>query len=95
MSFVDCKDPGNSKQFWGCDFVGAGTPSIAFAYDVNKSGDGAYQTEAYEYTGDTRTGTMHPVDLVATNISPIITHEADEDFRMDALALYFHSLGAV
>lgn len=93
MPFVDCKDPGNAKQFWGADFVGAGTPELAFAYDVNESSN--FETEAYEYTGDTRTGTMHPVDVNAVNIAPIITHSANEDFRMDAIALYFHSLGAV
>lgn len=92
LPYVDAKDPGNLKQFWGADFVGVGTPSMSFAYDQNDTGK---QTAAYEYTGDTRTGTLHPVDVAAVNISPIITHEADEDFRLDAMTLYFHSLGAV
>ena len=92
LPYVDAKSPGNLKQFWGADMVAIGTPSLAFGYDPN---DTSKVTEAYEYTGDTRTSTLHPVDVAAVNISPIITHEADEDFRLDALTLYFHDLGAV
>lgn len=92
LPYVDAKQPGVLKQFWGADVVGAGTPSMAWRYEPN---DTSKITEAYEYIGDTRSGVLHPVDVAATNIAPVLTHEADEDFRLDALTLYFNPLGVV
>lgn len=92
MAYLDAKAPGVLKQFYGADFVGQGTPELAFRYDSN---DESKISEAYEYTGDTRAGVMHPVELAAVNIAPVVTHSANEDFRMDALMLYYHPLGAV
>ncbi len=91
LAYVDAKEPGNRKQWWGADFVGTGTPQMGFRYDQNQP---ELITQMYNYTGDTRSGVMHPVDVSSTNIAPVILHEANEDFRMDALALYYHSLGA-
>lgn len=92
MGYIDAKSPGNLKQWWGADVVAVGTPSLSFGYDQN---DTSKVSAEYEYTGDTRTGVLHPVDVASTNLSPIFTHEADEDFRLDAATLYFHDLGAV
>ena len=92
MAYVDGKQPGVLKQFWGADFVGQGTPNLAFRYDSN---DESKITQSYEYTGDTRASVLHPVEVAAVNIAPVITHSADEDFRMDALMLYYNSLGAM
>lgn len=92
MSFVDCKSPGNLKQFFGADFVGDGTPSLAFKFDPNETD---FETEQTDFMGDSRTGELTPVDVSAVNIAPIIRHAKDEDFRMDALALYFNTLGAI
>lgn len=92
MAYVDAKQPGILKQFWGADFVGQGTPKLSFRYDPN---DESKLSEPYDYTGDTRTGTLHPVEIAAVNLAPVVTHAANEDFRLDALELYFSPLGAV
>ncbi|MCC6530918.1 MAG: hypothetical protein IT531_00075 [Burkholderiales bacterium] len=92
MAYVDAKQPGILKQFWGADFVGQGTPQLAFRCDSN---DESKVTQAYAYTGDTRAGVLHPVEVAAVNIAPVVMHSANEDFRMDALELYFNPLGAM
>lgn len=92
MPYVDAKQSGVLKQIWGMDFVGDGTPNIAFRYDPN---DETKITQAYEYAGDTRSGTLHPVEVAGVNVAPVITHAKNENFRMDAVVLYFNSLGAM
>lgn len=90
LPYLDAKEPGNLKQWVGADFVGAGTAQMGFKYEQN---DGSKVTEEYAYTGDTSPGTLHPVEVCSTNIAPLITHQADEDFRVDALRLFYNSLG--
>jgi hypothetical protein len=92
MPYLDAKEPGNLKQWWGADWVGEGTASLAWKYEQNNAG---LITQEYGYTGDTSPGTMHPVEVCSTNISPVIIHESDEDFKMSALRLYYHSLGPI
>lgn len=92
LPYLDAKEPGNLKQWTGADWVGVGTAQMGFRYEQN---DGTKKTQEYAYTGDTSPGTLHPVEVCSTNIAPVITHEADEDFRMDALRLYYNSLGPI
>lgn len=92
MPYGDAKQPGVLKQFWGADVVCAGTPSLAFKYDPN---DDTKESAEYGYTGDTRTGVLHPVEVACTNIAPVIRHSANEDFRLDAMTLYYNPLGVV
>lgn len=92
MAFLDAKEPGNLKQWTGADWVGTGTASVGWKFNQNDNG---LITESYQYTGDTSPGVMHPVEVCSTNISPLIVHEANEDFKMSALRLYYFSLGPV
>lgn len=92
MPYLDAKEPGNLKQWWGADWVGEGTAQLAWKYDVN---NGGLITQDYSYTGDTSPGVMHPVEVCATNISPVVVHEANEDFTMSAIRLHYNSLGPI
>ena len=37
-------------------------------------------------------GPLTPVELCATAVAPVITHAANEDFRLDSLTFYYESL---
>ena len=40
----------------------------------------------------TAPGPLTPVELCATAVAPVITHAANEDFRLDALTFYYENL---
>lgn len=92
MAFQDAKLPGVSKQFYGADMVVQGASSLAFLFDPR---DTAKQSIAQQVSGDTRPGDMIPVELVSTSIAPVFTHSADEYFELDAVTLYYNSLGTI
>ena len=91
MAYQDAKLPGVEKMFAGADYVFSGTPSVSYLYDPR---DQAMETIAQEIAGDTRAGTMIPVEVSSAAIAPRFQHSADEAFSLDMATLYFHSLSA-
>jgi hypothetical protein len=92
MFYQDAKQSGVLKQFYGFDGVGTGSPSIAFKFNTNDAND---VTDYVEIDGDMRPGSMVPVEVCSTSIAPILRHEKNESFELQAMQLYFHALGAV
>jgi hypothetical protein len=92
MAFQDAKQPGIGKQFYGGDMVCSGSPELSFLYDPNDTGK---ETVPLTIPQDTRPGDLLPVEVVAPAIAPVFRHSADEAMSIDALTLYFHSLGTV
>jgi len=91
--YQDAKSPGVLKLFVGFDLVVVGEPSIAFR--LQDENDVEVVTQPYAVSGDMRAGVMHPMELTATQLAPIITHHADEDFAVDSMMIYFEPLGPV
>ncbi len=91
MAYQDAKLPGVEKQFYGADYVFEGTADVSYLYDPR---DQTKETNAYPITGDSRAGTLIPVEVTAAAIAPRFRHEADEAFGIDMATLYYHPLSA-
>lgn len=92
MAFQDAKQPGVAKQVWGADIVSTGAWELSFKYDPR---DTSKETTPMSMQGDSRPGDIIPVEIVAPAFAPVFTHSANEAASIDALTLFFHSLGAV
>jgi hypothetical protein len=90
MAFQDAKQPGVSKQYYGADMVCEGQPQLSFLYDPNDTGK---ETVPLTIPEDTRPGDLLPVEVVSPAIGPVFRHSADEAMSIDALTIYFNSLG--
>ncbi len=89
MAFQDAKSPGVEKMFYGADYVFSGTSTISYLYDPRDTGK---ETTPQTVTGDSRAGTIVPVEVSASAIAPRFQHSADEAFTLDLASLYFHPL---
>lgn len=89
LPYMDCKAPGLSKQFVGVDVVMTGTGRIAHRYDPL---DQSQITPYLDVAGDTRSGGMVPVELVTTNIAPVIKNLTENDFELAAISYHFNEL---
>jgi hypothetical protein len=92
MAFQDAKLPGVAKQFYGADMVSEGEVEMSFLYDPR---DTDKETEPTTVPGDTRPGDVLPVEVVAPALAPVFRHSVDEAMSLDAITLYFHSLGTM
>lgn len=90
MAFQDAKSPGVLKQFHSADFVFAGSWDVSYKYDPRDQGK---ETIAQTITGDTRPGDLVPVEVCAPAIAPVFRHEADEAAEVDAVTMFFDTLG--
>lgn len=91
MAFQDAKLPGVSKMFTGADFVFSGTATVSYLYDPS---DVTKETVPQTVTGDSRAGTIVPVEVTAAAIAPRFRHSAAEAFSVDLATLYYYSLAA-
>lgn len=92
MPYLGAKSPTVLKQFYGLDMVMTGTADVSFAYDVRNE---SFETTAYQITGATTPGDLIPVEVVTTEMSPIFSHSANEEWTLDSISLHFHALGNV
>lgn len=91
MAYQDAKSPGVEKMFYGADYVFSGTAAITYLYDPRDPGK---ETVTQYVTGDSRPGTLVPVEVSCAAIAPRFQHAADEAFTLDLASLYFHPLTA-
>lgn len=89
MAFQDAKSPGVEKMFYGADYVFSGTATISYLYDPRDAGK---ESTPQTVTGDSRAGTVVPVEICTAAIAPRFQHAADEAFTLDLASLYFHPL---
>jgi hypothetical protein len=90
MPFLDFKLGGHDKQIYAVDAVVQGTCTLAMRFDPR---DPSKITDTITLSSDTRPGVMIPVELTASEIAPVISHSANEFFRLDWLKFYFNDLG--
>lgn len=94
--FLDFKTPGVLKQITGVDSVGIGTATLELKYLAMVNGvPTEFRTgQVPVISGNTTApGPLTPIELCATAVAPVITHAANEDFRLDALTFYYENLG--
>lgn len=90
LAYLDFKMPGMLKQIHGMDAVVTGTCDISHRFDPR---DTALVTDPpVTVNGDSRPGYLYPVELVTTNLAPVIKNYDAEDFELHQLTYYFDSL---
>lgn len=89
MAYQDAKMPGVEKMFYGADYVFSGTATVSYLYDPRDQGK---ETVPQQVTGDSRPGTLVPVEVTCAAIAPRFRHSANEAFTLDMASLYFHAL---
>lgn len=92
LPYLDLKAPGHLKQVYAVDVVANGSANISFKYDPNNE---ALQTTPLTTTGDGRSGTLLPVELCCASIATVVSHEANEEFELQSITIYFNDLGPV
>lgn len=91
MSYVDMKAPGVEKLVTGVDAVLKGTAQLQFRYNPMNP---ALITAPVELSEDTLTGDRQPVEVCAVKLAAVITHDLDEVFELELLALHYDVLEA-
>ena len=95
LPFLDFKTPGVLKMITGVDSIGAGTAMLELKYMAMVNGvPTEFTTSPVPVIAGNTTapGPLTPVELCATAVAPVITHAANEDFRLDALTFYYENL---
>lgn len=90
MAYLDFKSPGMLKQIIGMDAVVTGSCNIAHRYD-QRSTD-LITNPAVLITGDTMPSAIYPVELMTTNLAPVINNLDDQEFELHQLIYYFKTL---
>jgi len=93
LPYMDLKSPGQLKRVVGADVVMEGEAELSVAYDVRYPDD-AY-TPPVLVRGNTRPIGVIPVECSGTEFSLRFRCRNAQPFRLDAVTLYFESLGAV
>lgn len=91
LAYLDFKAPGILKHIHGMDVVVTGECQISHRYDP-RSVD-LITNPPVTVNGDTRPGYLYPVELLATNLAPVLHNLDDQDFELHALSYYFDGLG--
>lgn len=92
LPYMDLKAPGQMKRILGADIVMEGECTFSVAFDVRNPD--AY-TPPVRVRGNTRPDGVIPVECSGTEFSLIFRNLSSKPFRLDAVTLYFESLGAV
>lgn len=93
MAYLDFKNPGMLKQILGMDAVITGTADISHRFDPRNV---TLKTDPpVTVNGDTRPGYVYPVELLSTNLAPVINNYDANEFELHALTYYFDSLGPI
>lgn len=93
MAYVDFKSPGILKQVHGMDLVISGSCTVAHRYDARNTS--LITDPPVSVTGDTRPGYLFPVELLATNIAPVVRNYDNQEFELHQLVYLFDALGPV
>lgn len=93
MAYLDFKAPGVLKQILGMDAVVTGTCSISHRYDARNTS--LKSDPPVTIIGDSRPGNTFPVELLATNLAPVISNFDNADFELHQLTYYYEPLGVM
>jgi len=90
MPYLDFKLPGVMKQIVGVDAVIQGDADLQLRWDPR---DPDLITDKIPLAGDTRPGSMTPVEVMATAVAPVITSTSNQAVQIDSLTFYYETLG--
>ena len=89
-SYNSLDSPGHWKQIIGSDVMFTGTANLQHRWDSRSPSE---ETTAFALTGDTRPGTLTPVELTTTEISYKVTQSDNSDFQLNGVTYYYNNLG--
>lgn len=92
LPYMDLKAPGQMKRILGADVVIEGECDFSIAFDVR---DPDAYTSPVRVRGNTRPGGVIPIECSGTEFSMIFRNRTNGPFRLDAITLYYESMGAV
>lgn len=92
LPYMDLKAPGQMKRILGVDVVMEGECTLSVAFDVRNPD--AY-TPPVRIRGNTRPDGVIPIECSGTEFSLIFRNLSSKPFRLDAVTIYFESMGAV
>lgn len=88
--FVDFQSPGVIKQIYALDAVMTGSGEISHRFDPRNP---SLETDPpVTISGDTRPGTLYPVELMTTNLSTVVRNENDQEFELHAISYQYENL---
>lgn len=90
IPYMDLKKPGELKRIYGIDVVCQGECAVSVGYDERNPD--AYTPEVQVF-GNTRPGGMIPIEVTGTAFSFRIRNFTKDYFRLDAITLYFDTMG--
>lgn len=90
LAFLDFKSPGVLKQIQAMDAVITGSADISHRFDPRNPE--LVTQPSVTISGDSRPGSIFPVELLATNMAPVIHNRDNADFELHALTYYFDNL---
>lgn len=93
LAFLDFKQPGMLKQIFAMDAVVSGSCEISHRFDSQHPD--LVTNPPVTVVGDTRPSYQYPVELLATNLAPVIHNYDDQEFELHQLVYFFESLGTV
>ena len=93
MAYLDFKSPGVLKQILSMDAVITGSATIAHRFDARNPT--LITDPPVAVSGDSRPGNVFPVELLATNLAPVIKNLDANDFELHSLSYVYDNLGAV
>jgi hypothetical protein len=89
-NWLDCGQPGTTKQLHGFDFVGSGSPSFSVGYDERNKDR---FTTPYAIDADTLPGGIIPLPVVAPSMSFRVDFAAGSAWSLKSVLLYVDDLG--
>lgn len=92
MPYMDFKAPGVLKSVYAIDIVMEGQCHFSLGWDVRNA---AAVTDEVRIIGNTRGGGLIPIECCGTEFSPRFRNLDSQEFRLDALTIYYNNLGPV
>ena len=92
LPYMDLKAPGQLKRILGTDIVMDGECYFSVAYDVRNP---RAVTPAVKVKGNTRPNGVVPVECAGTEFSLRFRNMSKKPFRLDAVTIYYESMGAI
>lgn len=83
--WLDCGQPGVTKELEGFDVVGSGTPSVSIGYDQRNV---SAFTEPYAIDADTVPGDIIPLPVVAPSLSVKLAFAGGSAWSLQSVTLY-------
>jgi len=91
-AFQSLNSLGVMKQIQGVDAVLRGSAKLNFKFDAKYPDN---ETLPVTMSGNSRSGGLMPVEIMATEVAPILSYEGADDLQIDALTLYYNNAGIV